>query len=97
MPNMATQPPASTPPTITNSTHDFFKILPRELRDAVYDLLYQEVTTNADGLHFHTRAVLVELRLISCQFKLKYDERTAVNEHNKYLTITDDKDFELGY
>lgn len=91
---MATQLPASSPPTLTDSKPGFFKTFPRELRDDVYDSLYQEVTTNVKGLHFNTRAVLVELRLISRQFRLRYDERSATDEHNKHLTITDDVRFD---
>lgn len=93
--NMATQLQASTPPTLTDNRPGFFKTFPRELRDAVYDFLYQEVTANVEGLHFHMRTVLVELRLMSRQFRLEYDERSAADEHNNHLTITDNPEFAL--
>jgi hypothetical protein len=93
---MATQLLALTPAALTDSSYGFFKTFPRELRDAVYDLLYQEVITNVEGLRFHTRAVFVELRLVSRQFQLEYDERSAADEHNNFLTITDDDEFRLS-
>ena len=93
---MATQLQASTPPVLADSKPGFFKTLPRELRDAVYDLLHQEVTEYVDELQFHSRTVIVKLRLISRQFRQEYDERSAKNEHNNHLTITDDEEFELS-
>ena len=92
---MAAQLQASTPSVLADSKPGFFKTLPRELRDAVYDLLHQEVTEYVDKLQFHTRAVIVELRLISRQFRMEYDERSAMNEHNNHLTIKDDVDFKF--
>lgn len=94
---MATQLQASTPPVLAHSKPGFLKTLPRELRDAVYDLLYQEVTADVEGLQFHTCAAVVELRLISRQFRLEYDERSSVNGHNNHLTITDDQEFKLSH
>lgn len=93
---MAAQLQASTSPVLTDSKLGFFETLPRELRDAVYDLLYQEVTADVEGLEFHTRIVIVELRLVSRQFRLEYDERSVSDEHNNHLTITDREAFDLS-
>ena len=90
---MATQLQALTQPAPTDGTPGFFETLPRELRDAVYDLLYLEVTTDVEGLQFHTRTVIVELRLISRQFRLEYDEQSDADEQKKHLTITDHEKF----
>ena len=94
---MATHLQASKPPVLANSKLGFFKTLPRELRDAVYDLLHQEVTEYVDELQFHTRTVIVKLRLISRQFRQEYDERSAKNEHNNHLTIKDNVDFKFDW
>lgn len=92
---MATQLQALTPPAPTDGTPGFFETLPRELRDAVYDLLYREVTTDIEGLQFHMRTVLVEPRLINRQFRLEYDERSAANEQSNHLTVRDTPKFQL--
>ena len=94
---MATQLQASTPPVLADSKPGFFKTLPRELRDAVYDLLHQEVTEYVDELQFYTRTVIVKLRLISRQFRQEYDERPAKNEHNNHLTIKDNVNFKFDW
>ena len=95
---MATKLQTSTPRAITDSTYGFFKSFPRELRDAVYDLLDQGTTVNVkglDSLDIHMRTVLVEPRLISRQFRLEYDERSAANEQNNHLTVRDTPNFQL--
>lgn len=70
-------------------SYGFFRKLPRELRDSVYDLLVQEVDVTDGGLHFHTRTIVPNLRLISRQFKLEYDERCARDRDNYKLAVTD--------
>lgn len=96
---MATQtgsPARILPP---ESRHGFFKTLPREIRDDVYDMLYQEIEYDFQGrlssLENSTlknlHVPLVSLRLVNHQFKLEYDERVAKTEHLTALTIHDQK------
>jgi hypothetical protein len=87
MSNMATQLNTLTPPTLTVTKSRFFETLPRELRDIVYDLLYQELDNDDSGLRFQTYTILTELRLVNRQFKLEYDERTSVDKPSKHLTV----------
>ena len=65
----------------------FFETLPRELRDCIYDLLYQEVEESmgydVGDLEFHTRAIIPRLRFVSRQFKAEYDERISMNDLNQ--------------
>lgn len=91
---MATQSPAAAPILSPDSAHGFFKTFPRELRDSVYDLLYQEVHENVDGLQLRIRAVCAGLRFVSRQFKLEYDERSTADGRNQ-LEITDNMAFDL--
>ena len=84
---MATQLQALTPPILTVNNPGFFETLPRELRDIVYDLLYQELDNDDSGLRFQTYTILTQLRLVSRQFKLEYDERISVDEKSRHLTI----------
>jgi len=65
-----------------DSTHSFFRSFPREIRDEIYDLLFQEkehpVTLFGYGLEAYyckTRTTLPYVRLLSRQAKLEYDER----------------------
>lgn len=87
MSNMTTQLLVSTPLTLTDSTPGFFEILPRELRDNVYDTLYQELDNEDSGIRFQTYTVCTELCLVSRQFRTEYDERTSVDKESKQLTV----------
>jgi hypothetical protein len=86
---MATQPSSSalTPPA--NQSHGFFKSFARELRDNVYDLLYQDVTREVAVLQHHTRTKISVLRLVSRDFKDEYDERCSKDKQINQLTVTD--------
>jgi hypothetical protein len=68
-----------------DSAKSFFGMLPRELRDKIYDLTFDyEIETDSYLLQF--RASLPHLRLISRQFKDEYDEQTP---RNATFSITD--------
>lgn len=71
MSNVPTQPQTLTPSILTDNKPGFFDILPRELRDIVYDSLYQKLDSDASGLRYQTYTVCTELRLVSRQFKLE--------------------------
>jgi hypothetical protein len=91
MSNVPTQPQTLTPSILTDNKPGFFDILPRELRDIVYDSLYQKLDNDADlGLRYQTYTVCTELRLVSRQFKLEYDERTSVDQKSRHLTVSID-------
>jgi hypothetical protein len=82
--------------TVTDNRTDvkpYFDTLPRELRDCIYDLLYQEIEESRGSsfgdLEFYTRAVIPRLRFVSRQFKAEYDERISANDFNQQLTVTD--------
>jgi hypothetical protein len=85
--NMATQPSTSAPIPSHASISGFFDTFPRELRDQTYDLLYEELDDSSWGLEFHTYTVGEELRLVSRQFKLEYDERTSVDKRSRHLAV----------
>ena len=57
----------------------FFGVLPRELRDAVYDYTFEHVVEREcgtdDGVTFHFHVPVSNLRLVSRQFTAEYDER----------------------
>jgi len=78
-------------PVPTSSHADmFFKFLalPRELRDMIYDHLWQEVEEGTDRLHFNISTTIPEHRLVNRQFKTEYDERIAANDHKNTVTVT---------
>ena len=90
------QPVSDMALTATDNLTDvkpYFDTLPRELRDCVYDLLYQEIEesmgSNVGDLEFHTRAIIPRLRFVSRQFKAEYDERISKNDLIQQLTVTD--------
>jgi len=71
----------------------FSETFPKELRDHVYDLLCHELDEGPggfEGVRYETHTICVELRLVSRQFKLEYDERMSANKHIKHLTVTTD-------
>jgi hypothetical protein len=86
---MATQPspwPLTSPAT---QSHGFFKSFARELRDHVYELLYQDVTREVAVLQHHTRTKISVLRLVSRDFKDEYDEWCSKDKQINQLTVTD--------
>lgn len=92
---LATAAPASpsAPALSPSSTHGFFKTLPRELRDNIYDLLVQEIDGKLgqanDSFTYYLKAPLVALRLVNHQCKLEYDERCSFSQHIGQLLIKD--------
>lgn len=93
---MAIQPASSTQMLSPTSPHGFFKTLPREIRDNIYDLLYREIYVSPlgyDDPSMTVRIPRVALRLVSRQFKLEYDERIVKNKHLASLEICDEGGF----
>lgn len=76
-------------PTSSHANMVFkFFALPRELRDMIYDHLWQEVEEGTDRLHFNISTTIPELRLVNRQFKTEYDERIATNDYKNTVTVT---------
>lgn len=76
-------------PTCSHAEMAFqFFALPRELRDMIYDHLWQDTEENADLLRFDISTIIPELRLVNRQFKIEYDERIAANGHKNTVTVT---------
>lgn len=83
----------ATPPTSTvstSSTPGFFSDrFPRELRDEIYDRLYQEleeeVADTYNEIECRLTIPLVALRLVSRRFKLEYDDRCSKNQFMSHL------------
>jgi hypothetical protein len=65
-----------------------FFALPAELRDMIYDHLWQDVEEDTDHLRFNICTTIPKLRLVSRQFKSEYDERIAANEHKNTVAVT---------
>lgn len=70
----------------------FFGVLPRELRDAVYDFTFEHIVKQPsdtdDDVIFHFHAPVSNLRLVSRRFTAEYDERyKAFSPRNSLLTI----------
>jgi hypothetical protein len=86
---MVTQPSSLALTLLANQSHGFFESFPRELRDNVYDLLCQDVTRESGALQYHTRTKILNLRLVSRDFKLEYDEQCSKSKHVGQLTVTD--------
>lgn len=59
-------------------TIGFFS-LPRELRDSIYDMVWQEKQEKISGANFRIQAAIPKVRLISRHFKSEYDERSPAN------------------
>lgn len=71
---MASQASHATSTLPPGSKHGFLKTFPRELRDQIYDLLYEEDEEH-DRAYVRATNPLVALRLINRQFRLEYNER----------------------
>jgi hypothetical protein len=56
-------------------------VLPRELRDQIYDLISQPKEETHGRYHFKTLTVVPKARLLNRQFKKEYDERPPLNTH----------------
>lgn len=70
-------------------TYGFFTTLPRELRNNIYDHLYQDIEQLAFEANFRMRihAPIPSLRLLNRQFKREYDEQLDQNNQSK-LAVT---------
>lgn len=79
---------ASAPTTCNTKMIFKFFSLPAELRDMIYDHLWQEIEEATDNLRFNICTTIPELRLVNGQFKFEYDERIAANEHNNTVAVT---------
>jgi hypothetical protein len=73
-------------------THSFFGSLAREIRDMIYDLIFQEkehpISSKNSSRSAHyckTRTTLPKVRLTSRQFKLEYDERDKYHLPKNYF------------
>jgi hypothetical protein len=73
--------------TRSGKTYGFFQTLPleemnslpQEIRDKIYDLLFQEKEKVVSGWHYKIRTILPKARLISRQLTKEYDERPPIN------------------
>lgn len=91
---MGTQGTSSTCSFPPGSQHGFFKTLPRELRNSIYDELYREVGIRRGNFSLCVTTPCVALRLVNRQAKLEYDERCPSNEHVSHrLLIKDSENF----
>jgi hypothetical protein len=66
----------------TDNAHSWFRSTPRESRNEIYDLIFQEKEhplvfriNSFESYYFKTRTTLPRVRLVSKSFKLEYDER----------------------
>jgi hypothetical protein len=66
--------------SIANSHEIFpFEKLPPELRDLIYDLLFQERRGAIHLWHYKIRTALPTIRLVNSRLKFEFDERSPVN------------------
>lgn len=95
---MALQAALSAQKPFPTSQYGFFETLTQEVRDNIYDLLYQErhLPTSKDEPNMLVRVPRVSLRLVSRQFKLEYDERIFKTKHLTALEIRDTGAFPLA-
>jgi hypothetical protein len=77
-----------------DNAHSWFGSIPRELRDQIYDLIFQEKehpkifrSTNLEPYYLKTRTTLPEVRLVSKKLKQEYDERDKHHLAKKTLRI----------
>jgi hypothetical protein len=84
---MATPTDPDDPAPVNDGNKSFFEIIPRELRDSIYDYTFDhEVTCNS--YHMRFQAPLPHLRLVSRQFKHEYNERSPTETS---LFVTDQR------
>jgi hypothetical protein len=65
----------------TDSVCGLFHVLPREIRDEIYDLISQPKEETHKRYHFKTLTRVPHARLINKRFTKEYDERPASNTH----------------
>jgi hypothetical protein len=65
----------------TDSVCGLFDVLPREIRDEIYDLISQPKEETHQRYHFKTLTRVPHARLINKRFTKEYDERPALNTH----------------
>lgn len=78
------------PPKDLDSAHGFFKTLPRELRDIIYDAPYQEHLGYFCELGVRISTPILPLRLVNRQFKQEYDEQCAKSERMSQFVLNDE-------
>jgi hypothetical protein len=61
--------------------HGFFQSWPRELRDKIYDLIIIENEEAFMDTWYRMRSRVLNVRLLSSQFRNEYDERCPINKH----------------
>jgi hypothetical protein len=71
----------SRPSLPIDSTCGWFNVLPREIRDEIYDLISQPKEETHDNYHFKTLKLVSKARLVNKQFTKEYDERPPLNSH----------------
>ena len=76
------------PATCTAKMFFKFFALPAELRDMIYDHLWQDLEEDTDHIRFNICTTIPELRLVNRQFKSEYDERIAANAHKNTVAVT---------
>ena len=65
----------------SDSAHSFFSTFPREIRDQIYDLIFQEKTypihfvRASAAFYSKVRTTVPKVRLVCSRFKIEYDER----------------------
>jgi hypothetical protein len=66
----------------SDSAHSFFSTFPREIRDQIYDLIFQEKTypihfdeSGYQAFYSKIRTTVPKVRLVCSRFKIEYDER----------------------
>jgi hypothetical protein len=88
MSTMAPPTDRGQPASVSNGSKSFFDILPRELRDDIYDHTFDHEATLPEIYHMRFQAPLPHLRLVSRQFKHEYDERSP---KDTTLFVTDQR------
>jgi hypothetical protein len=78
----------------SDNVHSFYGSWPREIRDQIYDLIFQEKvhpisvrTSGIEAYNSETRTILPFVRLTSRQFKLEYDERDEYNRSKNQFRV----------
>lgn len=72
-----------------SSRHGFFNTFPREIRDNIYDMLYDEINRDTYSTALTLRTPVVSLRLVSRQCKDEYDDWVAQNERMTAFEVWD--------
>jgi hypothetical protein len=65
------------------------KSFPPEIRDQIYDLIYQESEETTREWHYKIRATSTKVRLINQQFKFEYDKQSKRSAINSFVEISE--------